>query len=161
MTRPVELRVRATPGAVPEVRHRLREYDYDVRLCVTELLTNVVRHVGEGAPVGVRVAGAGEPGRVRVEVTDPDPRAVLTVRSAAETAECGRGLVLVSALADRWGVEHGPGGKTVWCELAPDRDAADPGEVCGDLGGEQVRVLAGRAVAAGDAEQPGVPHESG
>ncbi|MGV9352913.1 ATP-binding protein [Streptomyces misionensis] len=161
MTRPVELRVRATPRAVPEVRHRLREYDYDVRLCATELLTNVVEHVGEGTPVRIRVLDAAEPGRVRVEVTDPDPRAVPTVRSAAETAECGRGLVLVSALADRWGVEQGPGGKTVWCELAPDRDSADLGEVFGDLGGEQDRVLAGRAVAAGDAEQPGVRHESG
>ncbi|SEC70620.1 Histidine kinase-like ATPase domain-containing protein [Streptomyces misionensis] len=131
MTRPVELHVRATPRAVPEVRHRLREYDYDVRLCATELLTNVVEHVGEGAPVRIRVLGAAEPGRVRVEVTDPDPCAVPTVRSAAETAEGGRGLVLVSALADRWGVEQGPGGKTVWCELVPDREPAGLAGRCG------------------------------
>ena len=33
-------------------------------------------------------------------------------------AESGRGLVLVTALADRWGVEpYSPGGKTVWAEL--------------------------------------------
>ncbi|WP_186785740.1 ATP-binding protein [Streptomyces misionensis] len=131
MTRPVELRVRATPKAVPEVRLRLREYGYDVRLCATELLTNVVEHVGEGTPVRIRVLGANEPGRVRVEVTDPDPRGTPTVLSAAETAECGRGLVLVSALADRWGVEQGPGGKTVWCELVPDREPADLADRCG------------------------------
>jgi anti-sigma regulatory factor (Ser/Thr protein kinase) len=41
-------------------------------------------------------------------------------------AECGRGLLLVTALADRWGVEpYPPSGKTVWAECAcetPDPD---------------------------------------
>ncbi|OEV25553.1 anti-sigma regulatory factor, partial [Streptomyces nanshensis] len=44
----------------------------------------------------------------------------------------GRGLELVSGLADRWGWEHEPGGKRVWCELdtAP-LGAADPGPANG------------------------------
>ncbi|MEV7500591.1 ATP-binding protein [Streptomyces sp. NPDC093018] len=127
--RAVELHMPATPKAVPELRHRLRGYDYDVRLCATELLTNVVEHVGGGTPVRVAIVDLSGPDRARIEVTDPDPRGMPTVLSAAETAECGRGLVLVAALAERWGVERGPGGKTVWCEVVRGRGAADFGKV--------------------------------
>ncbi|MFH8340854.1 ATP-binding protein [Streptomyces sp. AM6-12] len=132
--RAVELRIPATPKAVPELRHRLRGYDYDVRLCATELLTNVIEHVGDGTPVCVSVVRAGGPGRTRIEVTDPDPRGTPAVLSAAETAEGGRGLVLVSALAHRWGVERGPGGKTVWCEVVREREPAGPGGRDGEDG---------------------------
>nr|WP_145485033.1 MULTISPECIES: ATP-binding protein [Streptomyces] len=127
--RAVDLHLAATPKAVPELRHRLHGYDYDVRLCATELLTNVIEHVGDGTPVRVRVIALGIPTRTRIEVTDPDPRGMPTVVSAAETAECGRGLVLVSALAERWGVERGPGGKTVWCEVVRGREPAGFGEM--------------------------------
>ncbi|MFI6929255.1 ATP-binding protein [Streptomyces sp. NPDC050287] len=65
----------------------------------------------------VRVTGTGL-GHTRIEVTDPDPRALPTLLSASETAESGRGLTLVDALARRWGVEQGADRKTVWCELA-------------------------------------------
>ncbi|MFC9929851.1 ATP-binding protein [Streptomyces sp. NPDC127190] len=114
----LELRFLATPKAAPELRHQLRAHDYDVRLCATELVTNVIRHVGEGTPVTVRVIGAAGHGRTRIEVSDPDPRALpVLVPSAGEGAEDGRGLALVDALAERWGVEQGPDRKTVWCEL--------------------------------------------
>ncbi|RAJ62926.1 ATP-binding protein [Streptomyces sp. SID69] len=89
----VELRLTATPKAVPELRQRLRGYDYDVRLCATELLTNVVEHVGDGTPVCVRIVDLSGPTRTRIEVTDPDPdpRGMPTVLSAAGTAEAGAG----------------------------------------------------------------------
>ncbi|MFD4263770.1 ATP-binding protein [Streptomyces sp. NPDC058534] len=107
----------ATPKAVPELRHLLRHHGYDVRLCASELLTNVIDHLGEGTPVTVRVAHTGS-GHTRVEVTDPDPRALpALVRSAAATDESGRGLALLDALALRWGVEQHAERKTVWCEL--------------------------------------------
>src|SRR5688500_18078282 len=65
----------ALPEAVPELRRAVREWldepCADVQLCVTELVSNVIRHVGEGAPVRVRVARTGT--HIRVEVTDPDP----------------------------------------------------------------------------------------
>lgn len=111
-----ELSLLATPKAVPEVRHHLRALDYEVRLCVTELLTNVIDHLGEGTPVTVRVTGT-DLGHTRIEVTDPDPRALPTLLSATETAESGRGLTLVDVLAQRWGVDQGADRKTVWCEL--------------------------------------------
>lgn len=107
----------ATPKSVPEIRRHLRGHDYEVRLCASELMTNVIDHLGEGTPVTVRVHGTAD-GLTRVEVTDPDPRALPTLLHATLTDECGRGLTLVGALALRWGVEQGARGKTVWCELA-------------------------------------------
>lgn len=67
---PLTVELLALPKEVAEVR-RMVEGD-DVRLCVSELLTNVIRHVGEGTPVTVRVAAA-RGGRTRVAVSDPDP----------------------------------------------------------------------------------------
>ncbi|MEU3946259.1 ATP-binding protein [Streptomyces sp. NPDC029526] len=125
---PLTLELLATPAAVPRLRGALRAYGIDVRLCVSELVTNVVRHVGEGVPVTVRVWRDG--GRVRVGVTDPEPGAlpVLCGAPGAE-AESGRGLVLLDALAVRWGVDREPGCKTVWCELfASDAEDGEDGE---------------------------------
>ncbi|MHA5054307.1 ATP-binding protein [Streptomyces sp. SD15] len=111
-----ELSLLATPKSVPELRHRLRDHGFDVRLCATELVTNVLDHLGEGTPVTVRV-GLTDHGHTRVEVTDPDPRALPVLLHAAPSDESGRGLALLDALALRWGVEQGAGGKTVWCEV--------------------------------------------
>ncbi|WP_330288872.1 ATP-binding protein [Streptomyces sp. NBC_00576] len=115
----------AVPKAVPELRRAVREWfgedaygrvGGDVQLCVTELVGNVVRHVGEGTPVSVRV-GCVDGARIRVAVGDPDPRALPVLLSATGADESGRGLALLGALAVRWGVEVEAGGKTVWCEL--------------------------------------------
>ncbi|WP_019072849.1 ATP-binding protein [Streptomyces hokutonensis] len=111
-----ELRLLATPKAVPELRHHLRHHTYEVRLCATELVTNVIDHVGEGTPVTVRVLDADD-GHTRVEVTDPDPRALPVLLRAGATDEHGRGMALLDALTQRWGVEQGADRKTVWCEL--------------------------------------------
>ena len=112
----VELRLLATPKAVPELRHHLRHHDYDVRLCATELVTNVIDHVGEGTPVTVRVLDADD-GHTHVEVTDPDPRALPVLLRAGATDEHGRGMALLDAVAVRWGVEQEADRKTVWCVL--------------------------------------------
>jgi anti-sigma regulatory factor (Ser/Thr protein kinase) len=112
----LELHLLATPKVVPELRHHLRHHDYDIRLCATELVTNVIDHVGEGTPVTVRVLGTDD-GRTRVEVTDPDPRTLPVLVRATATDEHGRGMALLDALAVRWGVEQGADRKTVWCVL--------------------------------------------
>ncbi|WP_233228533.1 ATP-binding protein [Streptomyces sp. BSE7-9] len=114
------LELLATPAEVSGVRRALRAYGADVQLCASELVTNVVQHLGEGVPVTVRV-WCDDGGRTRLEVTDPDPRALPVLRaSVGADEESGRGLALLDALAARWGVAHGPGrGKTVWCELTP------------------------------------------
>ncbi|MFE7269076.1 ATP-binding protein [Streptomyces sp. NPDC057623] len=118
--KPLVLNLLALPKAVPEVRHAVREHMAfpcpEVQLCVSELLTNVINHVGEGTPVTVRLV-PGQDGRTRVEVTDPDPHAWLIARCPAEDDETGRGLLLLDAIARRWGVWLTPAGKTVWCEV--------------------------------------------
>lgn len=52
-----------------------------------------------------------------IEVTDTRDDLLPGVREAAPDSESGRGLVIVEALADRWGVGLGPRPrKTVWAE---------------------------------------------
>ena len=83
-------------------------------LLVSELVANAVLHGGSHAELDARTPG----GRLRVAVTDKNPKLPRTGLSPDLTAENGRGLILVSTLADRWGVEQTPsGGKAVWFEL--------------------------------------------
>lgn len=93
-------------------------------LVVTELLTNALLH--GAAPVRLVVAMEGE--QVRLEVSDGSH--VLPVRLLTSTdGMTGRGLALVDALAETWGVEPTPDGKTIWAELTPDSvSVAEPGK---------------------------------
>ena len=84
----------------------------DVRLIVSELVTNAVLH-GE-PPVQLRLRKGGR--RLLVEVYDSavsSPR----LRRAAPHDNHGRGLLIVSMLSDRWGTRPTPDGKSVWCQL--------------------------------------------
>ena len=82
-------------------------------LVVSELVTNALPHAG--GDVGLSVARWGS--RLRVAVRDasserPQPQPVEASRPR------GRGLLLVAALADAWGVlPTGDGGKVVWAVL--------------------------------------------
>jgi anti-sigma regulatory factor (Ser/Thr protein kinase) len=98
--------------------------NHDVRfretivLLVSELVSNAVQHGGPhgpGASVGLMVED--HSGGVRVEVTDAgtgDP----CPGDGAIDRPSGRGLLLVEALASRWGCNRMAVGKTVWFELA-------------------------------------------
>ncbi|MDJ0380709.1 ATP-binding protein [Streptomyces sp. G-G2] len=119
---PFTLGLLAVPKAVPEARRAVLEHlgpagPPELLLCVSEILTNVITHVGEGTPVTLRVTGTAD-GRTRVELTDPDPRVWPVLRHVDADAECGRGLALLDAVTLRWGVLQGPDTKTVWCELS-------------------------------------------
>ena len=54
---------------------------------------------------------------LRIEVHDPDTRALPTLVAADIDAEGGRGMALVEALTDRWGVQLHEDHKVTWCEL--------------------------------------------
>jgi anti-sigma regulatory factor (Ser/Thr protein kinase) len=88
------------------------------QLCVSELVANVIRHVGSGTPTALRLSMSGT--YLRVEVRDPDSRALPTLVAVGPDAESGRGLALVDAMADRWGVLLGSDHKVTWCEIATD-----------------------------------------
>ncbi|MFF6900388.1 ATP-binding protein [Streptomyces hydrogenans] len=89
---------------------------------VAELAANAVLHgrvPGRDFRLGLRLeAGTGV---LRIEVTDArGERLPAAVPSGG--GDGGRGLPLVAALADRWGVSPAPpGGKTVWAVLDPCR----------------------------------------
>ncbi|MEO3830011.1 ATP-binding protein [Actinomadura sp. B10D3] len=89
-----------------------------VELCVSELVANAVCHSasGDGGQVTVAIGVNGD--RVRVEVTDDGDAGSAPHVMDDPSAEHGRGLMVVDALAARWGVIPGPTGSTVWFEYA-------------------------------------------
>jgi anti-sigma regulatory factor (Ser/Thr protein kinase) len=87
----------------------------DLRLLVSELVTNAVRH-GHECDGGVELTLDMEGGRLRVEVRDGGAGFVPTPRDPDPTTPGGWGLVVVDRLADRWGVED-TGGTRVWFEM--------------------------------------------
>jgi serine phosphatase RsbU (regulator of sigma subunit)/anti-sigma regulatory factor (Ser/Thr protein kinase) len=92
-----------------------REVADDLVLMTSELVTNAVRY-GK-APIDVRLR-RGE-GQMILEVDD---RTVYRPRKLRPTAddESGRGLEIVSTLADRWGSRSTAHGKSVWAIVATD-----------------------------------------
>ncbi|WP_077801019.1 ATP-binding protein [Streptomyces sp. JHA26] len=94
----------------------LRDLVDEAQLCVSELVANVITHVGAGTPtmLAVRLNGTS----LRIEVHDPDTRALPTLMAADPESEGGRGMALVGAVTDRWGVQLGADRKVTWCELA-------------------------------------------
>ncbi|MFI1736101.1 ATP-binding protein [Streptomyces sioyaensis] len=116
---------RSVPLAREFARTALTEWDLDhlaedVLLCVSELATNALLHgVPPGRGYRLRLS-LGEDGLLRVEVHDSgdgEPRVPVWAPYDGEEGESGRGLLLVSALADAWGVGERVPGKIVWCEF--------------------------------------------
>ncbi|MEE1751839.1 ATP-binding protein [Streptomyces sp. SP18CS02] len=101
------------------VREQLRAWGLafeEAALVVAELAANAVSH-GQvpGRDFRLAVSVSGE--TLRIEVTDTQGDLLPVVRRPSD-AESGRGLLLVEALADRWGTTVGPVPcKTVWAEL--------------------------------------------
>lgn len=110
------------PGAASHARNALRRLPLDadepvqenMRLLVTELVTNSVRHAREAE---VRLMVAAAPHTVRIEVADTGPGFTPGPRPAPSSREGGWGLYLVERLSDRWGVMSINGATRVWCEL--------------------------------------------
>ncbi|MGW0366325.1 ATP-binding protein [Streptomyces sp. NPDC002990] len=116
------LRSHATvPAARHFTRDTLRAWGVSARrddmlLCVSELATNALRYGvprGRGYLLRLLIFDA----TVRIEVHDSGPglSRVLSRPSGGENG--GRGLLLVAALADQWGVLPRSPGKVVWCEF--------------------------------------------
>ncbi|WP_089101998.1 ATP-binding protein [Streptomyces hyaluromycini] len=88
---------------------------------VAELASNAVLHgrvAGRDFRLGLRLCPGGA---LRIEVTDARGDRIPRVHDPATAdAESGRGLLIVGAYAERWGVDLAPAGcKVVWAELAP------------------------------------------
>lgn len=165
MTRkPWELPFLAEPEEVAGLRRVVRlhlrlwglsEVVDAAEICVSELAANVITHVGEGTPATLVVAMNGT--HLRVALRDPDTRVLPTLVHAGPDDESGRGMALLDAVSDRWGVILGAESKLVWCDLAtslstPDGHVGDrrvaKGEACLTLYSGAGGCGGGRASAA-------------
>jgi anti-sigma regulatory factor (Ser/Thr protein kinase) len=90
----------------------------DLRLVVSELVTNSVRHagLGQGDRIDLRVEPLED--AIRVEIHDRGPGFETPASPTSMYQESGWGLYLVSRIAERWGVSSDAGGTTVWLEIA-------------------------------------------
>ncbi|MFH9130521.1 ATP-binding protein [Streptomyces griseoaurantiacus] len=129
------------PAGVGQARHRMRAQLRrggvseavidDAVLILSELLSNACRH---GRPLGDALAGDGdvraawrvEPsGRLTVEVTDGGGPTRPVPATPSVTARGGRGLNIITALAQDWGVRDDAHGEvTVWVVLRDDAESA-------------------------------------
>ncbi|MEU6222131.1 ATP-binding protein [Streptomyces sp. NPDC047042] len=119
------------PAGVGEARHRMRDQLRtggvaesvidDAVLILSELLSNACKH---GRPLGEALAGDGDVraawrldsgGRLVVEVTDGGGPTRPAPSTPSVTAHGGRGLNIITALANDWGVRDDTRGEvTVW-----------------------------------------------
>ncbi|WP_317936603.1 ATP-binding protein [Streptomyces cellostaticus] len=115
----------ATPREVPALRRIMRSHLThwgllgvleQAQLCVSELVTNVIKHVGVGVPATLAVSMNGT--NLHLEVQDPGMGQLPTLGRAEADSEGGRGLALIDAVSECWGVRLGVEGKVTWCELA-------------------------------------------
>ncbi len=90
------------------------ELNDDVRLLVTELVTNSFQHAGADADSQIELVVRSSPHGVRVEVDDGGEGFDPQLRRP--TQDGGFGLLLVDALADRWGVDRTRPSR-VWFEV--------------------------------------------
>ncbi|CAM5341089.1 hypothetical protein GCM10010329_36380 [Streptomyces spiroverticillatus] len=102
------------------VRHQLTQWGApdlidEAELAVTELATNVIKHVGErsAATLVMEVCAA----TLRVEVHDTSHHPPVFGDPDCG-AECGRGLHLLAGMARDWGTVQTATGKSVWCEFS-------------------------------------------
>ncbi|MEV5987342.1 ATP-binding protein [Streptomyces sp. NPDC052051] len=129
------------PAGVGEARHRMRAHLRtggvsesvidDAVLILSELLSNACRH---GRPLGDRPAGDGDvraawrvdtSGRLTVEVTDGGGPTRPVPATPSVTARGGRGLNIITALAEDWGVRDDARGEvTVWVVVQDDLGSA-------------------------------------
>ena len=108
----------AAPGAARRAIERLDgriadDIASDVKLLVSELITNSVKYGGQGA-VTLTVE-TDDPRRLRVEVIDQGAGFVPVARDRPATDVGGWGLHLVQTLSNRWGVYEGS--THVWFEI--------------------------------------------
>jgi anti-sigma regulatory factor (Ser/Thr protein kinase) len=124
MSKELSFELAGGPYAVTAARLALAEIDelldeaqaFDVRLLVSELVTNSVQHaqVGPEDSIGLTLTIDGE--LIRAQITDSGPGFEPPTDAGGAERDRGWGLFFVSQLASRWGVEQSGAG-CVWFEI--------------------------------------------
>lgn len=122
----------------------------DLRLVVSELVSNAVLHARTVVEVALSVAE----GVIELAVVDHNPRSPRP-RAANPGVEAtgGRGLLLVQELSDDWGLHESADGKAVWFRVAAP-DGWDYARRCGCAESQpatQRRTASGHRVVLMDA----------
>jgi anti-sigma regulatory factor (Ser/Thr protein kinase) len=118
----LKMRLGSGPAAAAEARRAITKLRADLdpplmetlRLLVTELVTNSVRHTAADS-VTLRVAIGKS--AVLTEVSDSGPGFDEECVKRAGDDSTGWGLFLVQRLADRWGMKDDGPSRRVWFEL--------------------------------------------
>jgi anti-sigma regulatory factor (Ser/Thr protein kinase) len=102
----------------------------DAVAVVAELVGNAIRHArplpGDVIRVAWRVRAGVSHQLLEVRVTDGGAAEEPRQRFVGPDSVDGRGLTIVDALADRWGVERDGLGQSVWAELSFPHRAPEP-----------------------------------
>ena len=122
--------VRAARKWTDQQLRRLFERAYtageDAELVISELVTNCLRAEAHTFSIAIEAHHS----RVTLCTIDDAP-GVPAPRSARPTDDTGRGLAIVEALSNQWGVRPGPHSKTVWADVPIEPDA-EPRFDCDD-----------------------------
>jgi anti-sigma regulatory factor (Ser/Thr protein kinase) len=118
-----------TPESVSAARNLAREVLGDdhptietTLLLISELVTNSVLHSRSAEPGGrVTVVLCAGPAGILIQVSDDGgPSEPRVAAMPADAAEHGYGLLLVDALAERWGSICSPESRVTWCRVRTD-----------------------------------------
>jgi serine/threonine-protein kinase RsbW len=128
--------LRAGPQAPAEARRALvgltlpQTTRENLALLVSELVTNSVRHarVSPQAPIGVQVNNGSASVRLAVHDGGPGFTPTRTRSANAPLVADGRGLAIVAALSQTWGIDTNADGCTVWCQLAVEQQPVAAGD---------------------------------
>ncbi|MFI1930668.1 ATP-binding protein [Streptomyces sp. NPDC020330] len=155
------------PAGVGQARRRMREQLRgngvsdavvdDAVLILSELLSNACRH---GRPLGRPDVGDGDiraawrvdtGGALTVEVTDGGGPTRPVPATPSVTARGGRGLNIISALAQEWGVRDDSSGEvTVWALVSSKKPSGIGGN------GSDVSGTGARGISANDSREHGI-----
>ncbi|MEV5750837.1 ATP-binding protein [Actinoallomurus sp. NPDC052308] len=115
------------PSSVSDVRKRLcselrasgvyEEVADDAAVIISELISNALRHARPLPSGDIRVSWAYEGDLIQLAVSDGGSMTEPRRTRAALSSLGGRGLSIVEALSDGWGVSHESDSTTVWAEL--------------------------------------------
>jgi anti-sigma regulatory factor (Ser/Thr protein kinase) len=125
MAATIELSLEPTAQAAAQARIALDDLEQqlgpallkDLRLMVSELVTNSIRHTGLNRPDAVELRAWLYENRFRIEVSDAGAGFVPVATPGRGDEIGGWGLFIVESLSDRWGAERRGRRTIVWFEI--------------------------------------------